>query len=403
MKTAGIIAEYNPFHNGHKYLVEKVRENGATHAAAVMGGSFLQRGDCAVLDKFQRARAAVLCGVDLVIELPQVYAAASAEKFAFGAVGILEQCGCINQLAFGTECGDIELLKQTAEVINNSDEIQNLCRSFMKQGYSHPRALQAAIEILNNKQNDIADVLRSPNNTLAVEYINNLNLLNSSIEPFAVKRSRVMHDSEVTADGFASASAVRKMIIDEDSSFKSFVPHEVYEIITECIEKGKCPAVLKNNERGILTVLRNMSADDIAKLPDVTEGLENRISKAVREKISVEDILTAVKCKRYTYARLNRIIAYAYLGINKEIVRFPPKYIRVLAFNDKGTEILKVMKKTAKLPVIMSPAKDIQKLDEAGRKMLLTDIRASDLYGLLTPGIQSCGEDYYNGAVKIIK
>ncbi len=403
MKTVGIIAEYNPFHNGHQYLIEKVHENGATHVAAVMGGSFLQRGNCAVVDKFERARAAVLCGIDLVVELPQIYASASAERFAFGAVGILEQCGCIDQLAFGSECGDIDLLTQTAELINNSNEIQMLCRSFMKQGYSHPRALQASVDALEKNKNDISDVLRLPNNTLAIEYIRNLNIINSSIEPFAVKRSKVMHDSFITEDGFASASAVRKMIIDNDSSYESFVPHSVSEIINECIEKGKCPAVFENNERGILTVLRNMTADDIAKLPDVTGGLENRIAKAVREKNTVEEILAAVKCKRYTYARLSRIITYAYLKIDSQIFSLPPKYIRVLAFNDKGTEILKVMKKTAKLPVIMSPAKDIQKLDEAGRKMLLTDIRASDLYGLLTPGIQSCGEDYYNGAVKIIK
>lgn len=401
MKTAGIIAEYNPFHNGHKYLVDKVRENGATHIAAIMGGNFLQRGNCAVVGKFHRAEAAVQCGVDLVIELPQIYALANAERFAFGAVDILDKCGCVEELAFGAECDDVSLLKQTAQIISGSGEVENLCRNFMRQGYSHPRAMQAAVEVLKDNCSGAADVLKSPNNTLAVEYINNLSLIGSKIEPYVVKRAGVMHDSDAVAGDFASASAVRKMIIKEDSSFTRFVPQAVSEIIKKCAEKGECPAVFSNNERGIMGVLRSMTAGDIAKLPDVSGGLENRIAKAVKENNSVENIISAVKCKRYTYARLCRIIACAYLGINKEIVCSSPKYIRVLVFNERGTEILKVMKKTSKLPVIMSPAKDLGKLDEIGKEMLLTDIRASDLHGLLTPKVQSCGIDFYRGAVKI--
>lgn len=399
MKSTAIISEYNPFHNGHKYLIQKSRENGSTHIIAIMGGNFLQRGNCAVLDKYNRAKAAVLGGVDLVIELPQIYAAASAEKFAFGAVQTLDKCGCVDELAFGAECGDISMLKRAVNIITQSGEVETLCKQYLKQGYSHPRAMQAAVEDVSQSSDNISDILRNPNNTLAIEYIKALDNINSNINPFAVERVGAMHGSMQTDNEFASASAVREMILKGDSSYKKFIPDTTEEIISECITLGECPTEFKNNERGIMTVLRRMTAEDFANIPDVTEGLENRLVKAVRENNSVSDIIAAVKCKRYTHARLSRIIACAYLGITKDISSLEPKYIRVLAFNDRGTEILKLMKKSASLPVIMSPAKDMKKLDDMGKKIFEIDLRASDLYGLLTPNVQRCGNDFYKAMV----
>ena len=399
MKSTAIISEYNPFHNGHKYLIQKSRENGSTHIISIMGGNFLQRGNCAVLDKYNRAKAAVLGGVDLVIELPQIYAAASAEKFAFGAVQTLDKCGCVDELAFGAECGDISMLKRAVNIITQSGEVETLCKQYLKQGYSHPRAMQAAVEDVSQSSDNISDILRNPNNTLAIEYIKALDNINSNINPFAVERVGAMHGSMQTDNEFASASAVREMILKGDSSYKKFIPDTTEEIISECITLGECPGEYKNNSRGIMTVLRRMTAEDFANIPDVTEGLENRLVKAVRENNSVLDIIAAVKCKRYTHARLSRIIACAYLGITKDISSLEPKYIRVLAFNDRGTEILKLMKKSASLPVIMSPAKDMKKLDDMGKKIFEIDLRASDLYGLLTPNVQRCGNDFYKAMV----
>ncbi len=394
MKSTAIISEYNPFHNGHKYLIQKSR-----HIISIMGGNFLQRGNCAVLDKYNRAKAAVLGGVDLVIELPQIYAAASAEKFAFGAVQTLDKCGCVDELAFGAECGDISMLKRAVNIITQSGEVETLCKQYLKQGYSHPRAMQAAVEDVSQSSDNISDILRNPNNTLAIEYIKALDNINSNINPFAVERVGAMHGSMQTDNEFASASAVREMILKGDSSYKKFIPDTTEEIISECITLGECPGEYKNNSRGIMTVLRRMTAEDFANIPDVTEGLENRLVKAVRENNSVLDIIAAVKCKRYTHARLSRIIACAYLGITKDISSLEPKYIRVLAFNDRGTEILKLMKKSASLPVIMSPAKDMKKLDDMGKKIFEIDLRASDLYGLLTPNVQRCGNDFYKAMV----
>lgn len=403
MKTTAIISEYNPFHNGHKYLIEKSRQNGSTHIIAIMGGNFLQRGNCAILDKYRRAESAVLGGVDLVLELPQIYAASSAEKFAFGAVQTLNDCGCVNELAFGAERGDISMLKRTVDIIAQSGEAETLSKQYVKQGYSHPRAMQAAVENISRHGDNISDILKSPNNTLAIEYIRAINNIHSNITPFAVKRMGAMHGSNITEREFASASAVREMILNGDNYYKQFIPDTTAEIITDCIKSGECPAEFKNNDRGIMTILRSMTAADFAKIPDVTEGLENRLVRAVRNNNSVSDIITAVKCKRYTHARLSRIIACAYLGITKEISSLAPKYIRVLAFNDRGTDILKMMKKSASLPVIMSPARDMKKLDDMGKKIFEVDLRASDLYGVLTPKVQGCGKDFYKGAVKVKK
>ena len=401
MKTTAVISEYNPFHNGHKYLTEKARQNGSTHIIAIMGGNFLQRGNCAVLDKYRRAESAVLGGVDLVLELPQIYAAASAEKFAFGGIQTLDSCGCVDELAFGAECGDISMLKRTVDIIAQSGEVETLSKQYLKQGYSHPRAIQAAVEDISCHDENISDILKSPNNTLAIEYIRALGNIKSNIIPFAVKRMGAMHGSNITENEFASASAVREMILKGDTSYKKFIPDTTAEIISDCIKSGECPAEFANNHRGILTVLRRMTSEDFENIPDVTEGLENRLVKAVRENNCVSDIITAVKCKRYTHARLSRIITCAYLGITKEISSLEPKYIRVLAFNDRGTDILKMMKKTAVLPVIMSPAKDMKKLDDEGKRIFEIDLRASDLYGVFTPSVQGCGKDFYKGAVRI--
>lgn len=397
----GIVAEYNPFHNGHKYLTDSIRQSGSTHIIAVMGGNFLQRGNCAVMDKYRRAKAAVLGGVDLVLELPVVYAVSGAERFAFGAVATLDGCGCADMLAFGSECGDIAKLTRAAEIASHNGDVGKLCREYVKQGYSHPRAVQAAVSRVMPDNDNFADVLSKPNNTLAIEYLRALKSVGSSIKPVTLKRKGAMHGSDITNGGFASASAVREMIAKNNISYEQYIPESMAEIIKGCVKSGECPAEFQNNERGVLTVLRRMTAADFAALPDVTEGLENRLAKAVGECGSVSDIITYVKCKRYTHARLSRIIASAYLGLTKDTAKLSPEYIRVLAFNDRGTEILKLMKKTARLPIVMFPAKDIRKLDENGRQLLALDLRASELYALLTPEIQRCGTDFYNGAVKI--
>lgn len=404
MKSAAIVSEYNPFHNGHKYLIEKARANGATHIIAIMGGNFLQRGECAVMDKYARAAAAVKGGADLVLELPAVYATASAEGFARGAVEILEKSGCVDELCFGSEGGDIEKLRRAVD-ITQSDTVLDVCKSFIKQGYSHPRAMQAAAAEIGSSSDNLAkaaELLSLPNNTLGVEYIRALDGMSSSITPVAFERKSVDHNSELTCGEFASASKIRDLILNNDKSFYDYIPNATGKIIDEQIQKGFCPACVKNGDRAVLSVLRRMTSEQFAQLPDVTEGLENRIFNAVKESTSVEELILKVKCKRYTYARLSRIVICAFLGITKELLKLEPQYIRPLAFNDKGAQLLKAMKKASSLPIIMSLRKDKQKLSEKGKLLLEKDILASDLYRLLTPKIYPCSDDYYTGVVRVV-
>ncbi len=399
MNISAIISEYNPFHNGHKYLAEKARKNGATHIIAIMGGNFLQRGECAVMDKYARARAAVLGGVDLVLELPVIYGAANAEQFAAGAVKTLDKCGCIDSLCFGSECGDINKI-QSAVKLTQSEEFVQTCIDHIANGFSHPRAMQAAAEKLCGNT-DITGLFAQPNDTLGIEYVRALNNIKSKILPKPVGRIAVNHNSKYTVGIFASASKIRSLILNKDVSCFDYMPDTTAEIIKEQIEKGLAPVDFSNKSGAVLSVLRRMSKDDLKNLPDVNEGLENRLYRAVRESASVEEIISKAKCKRYTYTRLSRIIVCAYLGIDKQTASITPQYIRPLAFNDKGTEILKEMKSKAELPVIMSLRRDREKLSEQGKKLLDKDILASDLYRLLTPKIYPCASDYYNGVIKI--
>ncbi len=385
----GIVAEYDPFHNGHRYLIEQARKNGASHIIAVMSGSFMQRGECAILPKHERAEAAVRAGVDLVAELPQVFACASAQRFACGAVETLKACGCVDTLCFGSECADVHSLENAAEALENVE-----ISKYTAMGYSYPRAIRSALE--ESGKNDLAEIFSSPNDTLAVEY---LRAANGAFNTLAVRRT-VAHDDDAANGGFISASAIRKMLLSGSEMYNQYIPETTADIIRRCREKGLCPASIKNNERAILAILRSMSADDFARLPDVSEGLENRIVRAVRENNTIEDILSDIKCKRYTYARLSRIISCAYLGITKDDIEKKPQYIRVLAFNDKGTEILKKMKKTALLPVVMR-SKDIANLNTEARRMIDIDLRASDLFGLCTPEIRKCGIDHYVGVIRV--
>lgn len=402
MKVTAIVSEYNPFHNGHKYLIDKARENGATHIAAIMGGNFLQRGECAIMDKYSRAVAAVKGGVDLVLELPVIYSIASAENFARGAVGILDKCGCVDTLCFGSEDGNINKLKAAAE-LTNSAELRDTVKQYTKLGYSHPRAMQAAVRAIDetNVFGDTSKLLSQPNNTLGIEYIKALNTLESNINPTSVKRIGVEHNSNFTNGRFASASKIREMILNGDSEFFDYIPRTTRKIINEQIEKKLCPTALSNGDGAVLSVLRRMDKEELKNFPDVTEGLENRLYRAIKENISVEGIVSSVKCKRYTYTRISRIILCAYLGIDKRIAAMSPQYIRPLAFNERGAEILRIMKKTAKLPVIMSLGRDKQKLSANGKIMLEKDILASDLYRLFTPEIYPCASDYYSGVIKV--
>ena len=381
MKICGIVAEYNPFHNGHKYHIEKTKElYGATHIAVVMSGNFTQRGDAAIFDKYRRAETALQNGADLVIELPVAYALGSAEQFAYGAVSLMKDLGCIEMISFGSECGDVSLLEETAGAVMFAQQNEDFFM-YMKRGDSYPVALQKTID--KYYEEDIIDALTSPNNTLAVEYLKALGEFGSDIKPVTVKRVGTEHDSGKTSGYYASAGHIRKgLLAGEDMS--AFVPS-----LPEGYESNM--ARLANIETAILAKLRTMSKEELEKAPNVLMGLENRIYKAARVSTSLAELYMLIKTKRYTMSRIRRIIMAEFIGIRKSDLKTPPPYVHILGMNGRGREILAAAK--CELPTDTS-LKALAGTDRKTSRFALLEERAGDLYALAFDKRKVCGLAY---------
>lgn len=393
MKVAGIVAEFNPLHNGHALLMKKAREAGFSHIAVAMSGNYAQRGEPACLLKAARTRAALSCGADLVIELPLPFAVSSAENFAKGAVSILDSLGCVDSLCFGSESGDISKLTGCAKrllELNNSP----LLTEKLKLGCSFPAARSLAAG------EEYAGILKNPNDTLAIEYIKSLTLLKSRIKPFAIRREGAWHDDCRFSQSSASASAVRNLLYSGkfDEAF-NFIPSKAEEIFREEISLHRGPFDFSKFELPVLSKIRSLSAPQFALIPDVTEGLENRIFAAAQKSCSISQLYSEIKSKRYTMSRIRRIILCAYLGINRSFTASPPPYIRVLGFNGRGTQILREAKKSASLPVFMRHA-DFASADDFSKKLYALECRSTDLYALYLPKPLPCGLEQKLSAIR---
>lgn len=386
MKTVGITAEYNPFHNGHKYLIDKLHENGATHTVAVMSGNFVQRGSFAIAEKRVRAKAALLSGVDLVIELPVPWAVSSAETFSHGAVQLLQSMGCIDAIGFGAECADITKLLSAKNAVT-SKECDEKIKDLLSGGISYPVARAEAVEKLYGKE--ICDIISTPNNILAVEYLKALSTFDSSIEPMPVLRRGPEHDSPDGSGNFTSASAIRNALISKDTSAWSYIPDSACAVLKEAIADDRAPINSDYVDRIVLTKLRGLTVEDIAKAPDVSEGLENRIFNAIGSASSLYELYDMIKTKRYTHSRIRRIIINLFLGLEEKDTAFGIPYIRVLGFNKNGQDILKTARDTASLPIIMK-ASQVNPLSENARHIFELERRATDLYTLAMPSPYPC-------------
>lgn len=368
MKVAGIVAEYNPFHNGHKYHIEKTKEElRATHTMAVMSGDFVMRGEPALKDKLARAKAAVSGGCDLVLELPVCYALSSAEYFAYGAVYILNAAGCVDYLSFGSEAGSADKLIKAAIKLRE-EETGKRIKEEMKSGIP-------VFKAISNILYEYKDILEMPNNILGINYIKALLSLNSSIKPYTVKREGSGYNEETVSGEFASARAIRNMLSkNEDAS--EWVPASSLEALEN-------PVLEKEFDSVMTYALRTAGEDKIKTYADVREGLENLIKKAAFSENTVSGIAEAVKSKRYAYTRIKRIMYNILLDIPESSRKKNPEYIRVLAFNEKGRELLSEMKKTASLPVITN----VTKKDFKSFSGIREDYLASAVYAAV------CGEE----------
>lgn len=392
MKIAGIVAEYNPYHSGHRILTEKLREQGVTHVAVVMSGHLVQRGEVSLISKWARAEAALKNGVDLVIELPSLYACLSAERFALAAVTLLEQMGCVDVLGFGSETGHIEPIWAAAGACA-SPKADAFIRMELSEGVSYAAARQAAVERFAGS--GAASVLSRPNDILAVEYCKALQKLGSAMKPVTVERVGADHDGETASEEVASASLIRERIRAGETA-EPFVPASAWEIYAKEMERGNAPCSMERLETAILFQLRKLSVEGFAELPDVSEGLESRLFRAAQEARGLVEFYDLAKTKRYAHARLRRIALYAALGITKRDLLISPPYLRILGMNRKGKEIAARMKETASLPYGTSLAK-LGRM--GGERTVALEAQAGNLFALGVPKPLPGGLDYTAEAV----
>ncbi len=378
MKIFGIIAEFNPLHNGHRYLIEKTKAEGADLVVAVLSGALVQRGEFSYISKWARARSAIGCGVDLVLELPCVYSCASAPFFGGGAIEILHKMGCIDAISFGSESGDISLLNDVAAALANTSENEQI-KALLKKGASYAKA---AGSIHNLPPNDI----------LATNYIAAINKQKSDILPIPIKRVAVSHDSLEVLDNFTSASNIRSSI-ENEQDFSAFLPKTASEIIDSELSAGRT-IDKKALFIAITTTILTKSPEELREILDITEGLEYRIIDACKTAVDYDDLIFKIKSKRYTLSRIRRILLYILIGIKKGVYQSEQSGARILAIGRGGDKILNAADKSFKLT---ASAAELLKTDENYRYENI----ACDLFSMLCKNPYERAQNYTQQIIKL--
>ncbi len=387
-KVIGIIAEYNPFHNGHLYHLQKsLQMTHSSYSVAVVSGNFTQRGSTSLVDKWAKTEIAIKNGIDLVLELPLLYSISSAENFAEGAIKILDSLKVIDYLSFGSESGDISTLNMIADILYKEPKAyKNILSHELSKGLSFPKARENALLMYLNDIRKFSNVLSSPNNILGIEYLKALKKLKSPITPITVERYNAGYHDTTYNGNVASATAIRNIVKNNGwDILRKVVPEDTFSTLLENIKVGHVVPDLSVFEKQIIYNLRKMSIQEIADLPDVSEGLENAIKNAANSCNSVVEFLNIIKSKRYTNTRIQRILLYALLGITKKDMTLSKKaipYVRVLGFNNKGKYLIsEIAKANPKLEIITSVKKYMDTSNNKNSKyMLEKDIWATNVY-----------------------
>ncbi|MEF2620470.1 MAG: nucleotidyltransferase [Clostridia bacterium] len=389
-KVLGIIAEYNPFHNGHLYHIKKsIEETGASSVICVMSGNFVQRGNTSIVDKWTKTKMALANGVDLVLELPTIYSVSSAENFAEGAIRLLDSLKIVDTISFGMEAKDIASLNNIANVLyTEPKEYTTILEHELRKGVSFPKARENAVMMYLNDIKQYANILTGSNNILAIEYLKAIKKLKSKLNPIGIRREKVLYNDEIIIDDFASATAIRKMIATgQFSDIQKVMPKSSYALLADELRKGHYVLDLSKFQKEIIYNLRKMSVEEIAQLVDVSEGLENAIKNAANSSNNLVDFVNIVKSKRYTQTRIQRILIYALLGItNSKMLAFKKAvpYARVLGFNENGKQLIsQIAKKNKKVQIVTSVKKYMdESKNKVLKEMLETDILATNVYTL---------------------
>lgn len=390
MKTVGLITEYNPFHNGHAYHIEKAKMlTGADRVIVVMSGDFVQRGAPAVMPKHLRAKSALLSGASLIIELPVCFATGSAEYFAQGSISLLNQLGCIDSICFGSECGDLHLLKEIAQILADEPiEYQTALKQALKEGASFPAARQEALNIYSD---EYSEILASPNNILGIEYLKALAKIHSKMEPFTIKRIGAgYHDMDIDGQ-FSSATAIRSdiyQLADVNSSSESLpLTHIQTQVPSSCHElmkknyQTRYPVKADDFSLLLKAKLLSETAGSLSHYLDMSPELANRILRIRNDYLSFEQFCDLLKTKELTRSRISRSFIHVLLGITNDwltAMKAPAPYARILGFRRDHADLLGILKRTSDIPLITSPARAV--LADTAYQMLELDIYASNLY-----------------------
>ncbi len=403
-KIVGIIAEYNPFHNGHVYHIQNTKEQtGADCIVAVITGNFTQRGNSSVVNKWEKTKMAIAGGADLVIELPTIYSISSAENFADGAVKVLDSLGIVDTISFGMEAEDLSSLNNIATVLySEPPEYVSVLMHELQKGESFPKARDNALMMYLNDIKRYANILKGSNNILAIEYLKALKKQKSNLMPIGIKREKIYYNSMKIIDEFASATGIRNLLLrNQVEEVRKVVPSTTFQILMNNFRNGTYVLDLTAYNYEIIYKLRNMTVKEISELPDVAEGLENLIKEAAGKTNNLIELISMIKSKRYTQTRIQRILIYAMLGITKKDMELSKKiipYIRVLGCSENGKMLLSQI--NPKVSVITS----LKRFEEDNRNQKLTklldiDKMATDIYTLGYRKNSRTGLDYTTGLI----
>lgn len=391
MKTVAIIAEYNPFHNGHRYQMDKIKElTGCDCLIIIMSGDFVQRGAPAIIDKYTRTEMALAAGADLVFELPVCYSTASAELFAYGAIKLLDQLQVVDYLCFGSECGNIDLLDSIADVlVKEPVQIKDVLRDKLKEGLSYPLARNHALSLYFNQDSKIDSLLDQPNNILGIEYLKALKKLNSKIQPLTIERTGSGYHEQNLNHSFCSATALRKHFEEnskENISFdiEHYVPSDEIKLLEDSYRKT-FPITSNDFSTLLYYRLQNETKDSLLRYQDVTSELAARIMNECIAPFSFLDFAMRLKTRQYTYTRVTRALLHILLGITTEKMTIFMKetdssYLRVLGFRKAASKMLRSIQNTKSIPLITKVADAKLFLTESAMDCFSYDIAASHLY-----------------------
>ncbi len=391
MSVIGIVCEFNPFHKGHKYLIDSVKNTGDT-VVCIMSGNFVQRGEPALFTKEARVKAALLNGADIVLELPFVYATASAEIFAFNAVKILNDFGC-EKLAFGTENASLRDLNNAVEILIKTDFDEKV-KKHLEKGISYPAARQRAFDEYN-----VDFDISMPNNILAIEYVKAIKKLNSKIIPVPVVRIGAGYNATEAVDGIASATHIRKLI-NNNEDFSTFVPENTINVYREELVKGNFASTEKYDVAA-LALLRARLGDDLSGFANMAEGLENRIENAIKHSVCLEEIYEKSKTKRFTHSRIRRAVLSLILGITADDLKIPLPYCKLLGFNSCSADIMGRLAKSSVTPFVVSYSDVINLKSAYAEKIFNIENKAGDFYSLIMQKVGKCSNEMTFSPIKM--